>query len=103
MTMHHRRMTIAAALVAAFFVAAPAAAEMFCTEARALARFLADHHDETPIGAGLAGNGGLVQVLVSPDGETWTIILTMPDGTACLMAAGEGWESLDPAPVGPKT
>ena len=29
--------------------------------------------------------------------------MTMPDGTACLMAAGEGWEKFDPKLFGPHT
>ena len=43
---------------------------------------------------GVAKNGGLVEVLTSGAGSTFTIILTRPDGTTCMIAAGQGWESL---------
>lgn len=92
---------VAAALVG---VATPARSESaFCAEHRTLSRFLSDRHAETPVGVGLANNGGLVQVYTSPEGNTWTIFMTMPDGTACLMAAGENWEKFDTALLGPKT
>ena len=38
---------------------------------------------------GLASNGGLLEVLTSGNGGTWTIILTMPNGVSCLVAAGK--------------
>jgi hypothetical protein len=32
--------------------------------------------------------------LTTGDGGTWTIILSSPNGTSCLVAAGEGWRGL---------
>jgi len=43
---------------------------------------------------GLANNGGVVQILSSLSGTSWTIILTMPNGVTCMIAAGENWEAL---------
>ena len=43
---------------------------------------------------GLANNGGVIEILSSKTGNSWTIILTMPNGTTCMIAAGENWESL---------
>ena len=43
---------------------------------------------------GLANSGGVIEVLSSKTGESWTIIITMPDGNTCLIAAGENWEAL---------
>ena len=42
---------------------------------------------------GLTNNGGVIEVLSSKTGERWTII-TMPNGTACMIAAGEKWEAI---------
>jgi hypothetical protein len=36
-------------------------------------------------------NGGLVEVLSTGNGTTWSIIVTTPTGMSCLVAAGEGW------------
>ena len=42
---------------------------------------------------GLAANGNLLEILVSPRG-TWTIIITGPNGIACGVATGENWENV---------
>jgi len=41
---------------------------------------------------GIANYGGLVEILSSQSGTSWTIILTMPNGVTCMIAAGENWE-----------
>ena len=43
---------------------------------------------------GLSNNGGVVEILTSPEGDTWTIIITMPNGLSFLIAAGENWEKM---------
>ena len=55
---------------------------------------LASKYGEQPIGRGVAGTGGLIEVLTSGDGKTWTIIVTRPDGWACLVAEGQGWRTI---------
>ena len=41
---------------------------------------------------GLANNGGIIKVLLSNVGDSWTIINRMPDGTACIIAVRENRE-----------
>ena len=53
---------------------------------------LASRYSEAPVALGLAKNGGVVEVLTSGEGGTWTIIITMPDGTSCMVAACDNWE-----------
>lgn len=55
---------------------------------------LAGKYAEAPAVRWLALNGGVVELLASPDGETWSLLITMPDGMACLIAAGELWQPL---------
>ena len=50
-------------------------------------------YSETPIACGLASAGMMIEVFASEEG-TFTIIATKPDGTSCLMAAGEAWHGL---------
>ena len=57
-------------------------------------RHLANKYSEAPVAVGMAENGGVIEVLTSTEGGTWTIIITMPDGTSCMVAAGEDWEQL---------
>ena len=46
---------------------------------------------------GLAGQTRIVEVFVSDETGSWTITVTSPDGTTCLIAAGEYYETLPPA------
>ena len=55
---------------------------------------LSNGYSENATAMGLSSNGGVVEVLTSPKGNTWTIIITMPNGVSCLIAAGESWETL---------
>ena len=54
---------------------------------------LSSQHREKPIAMGLAVNGSVLEVLASKDG-TWTILITSPNGTSCVVAAGDSWEAL---------
>ncbi len=54
--------------------------------------FLERRYQETPVALGITSGGGLVEVLTTDDGKTWTIIVTRPDGWACLVAAGDDWQ-----------
>ncbi len=56
---------------------------------------LAQKYREAPIAVGVTNSGGLVEVLTTGDGNTWTIIVSNPDGMSCLVAAGEGWRKID--------
>jgi len=44
---------------------------------------------------GLASNGSIVEVIASESGETWTIIVTPPEGKSCVVASGTFWESME--------
>jgi hypothetical protein len=78
--------------------ATPAAAQNVCTSRTEVAKQLAGDHSETPVAAGLAASGEVVEVFSSNDGATWTIVLTRPGGISCLVATGEAWMNV-PAKV----
>ncbi len=59
----------------------------------ALAHF-ARNYKELPKAAGLTDAGNLIEVLSTSNGSTWSIIITTPNGTSCLVAAGESWQEL---------
>lgn len=65
-----------------------------CTKRTDVVKHLANKYSEAPVAIGLANNGGVIEVLSSKEGSSWTIIITMPNGTACMIAAGENWESV---------
>ncbi len=61
---------------------------------------LEQKYGEVPVASGVA-NGALIELLTAKDGMTWTIILTSPKGISCLIASGDGWQPLAPAPTDP--
>lgn len=71
----------------------PAHAAEGCGDRKAILHALADRYDEAPVAAGVASNGIVVEVLTSPDGKSWTIVASNPDGTSCLLAAGDDWQN----------
>ena len=88
-----------AAVVAAYllalwaFLAPPAAAQTQCGPRDAVLRVLARDYHEGVAGRGLAVNGQMVEVTVSPKGG-WSIIVTSPQGVTCIAATGTGWEAV---------
>ncbi len=94
----------AAALAVALVVGfrATASAQSVCTTRAEVTKQLDSRYSETPVSIGLARNGGVIEVFSSGDGSTWTMIITMPDGLSCMLAAGEAWENLPALLRGPK-
>ena len=66
----------------------------------AMLRHLEMRYSEVPAAVGMANNGNLVELLLAPDGLTWTIVLTLPRGVSCLIASGEDWQMLAPPKLG---
>ncbi|WP_119458470.1 hypothetical protein [Rhodospirillaceae bacterium SYSU D60014] len=87
-----RRLALLIVLLAlpASAVAEPTA----CSKRTEVVAHLAKKFKEAPAALGLASNGGLLEVLTNGNGSTWTIIVTMPNGISCLVAAGEDWQNL---------
>lgn len=69
-------------------------AEIVCAEREALLTSLSREYAEAPKELGLANNGNVVELLTTRDGRTWTMLMTRPDGTSCVIAAGEAWEAV---------
>lgn len=72
-----------------------------CAKRADVLKHLSAKYSETPIGIGLANNGGVIEVLTSADGATWTIIITLPNGPTCMVSAGENWQRV-PVETGEK-
>lgn len=71
----------------------PAVAQNLCGERVDIIDTLKKRYQEVPVSMGLAGNGGVVEIFASTKGS-WTILVTRPTGVACVVSAGEAWESL---------
>ena len=78
-------------------LAGPALAqESSCGQRADVVGYLAANYSETPVGLGLTSDGNVLEVVVSRDG-TWTMIVTMPNGVSCAVAAGADWSRVTPA------
>ena len=89
------RLAFASAVILATVLSQPVAAQQpACTKRGDVVAHLGKKYSEAPVAMGLANNGGVIEVLSSKTGESWTIIITMPNGTACMIAAGENWEAI---------
>lgn len=89
------RTALALSVFTLLATATPTAAQQpLCTERSEVVNQLSSQYSEAPVAMGIANNGGVVEILSSKSGTSWTIILTMPNGVTCMIAAGENWESL---------
>ena len=85
------------AIAAALFLGASGALAQSqqCDQRQKVLGHLAQKYQEMPVAVGVTSSGGLVEVLSTGDGDTWTIIVSQPNGMSCLVAAGEGWRTLE--------
>ena len=58
---------------------------------------LTNHYGEQRTGAGLTPNNGMMEIYASEEKGTWTVLITMPSGMSCLLAAGQDWQGGPPA------
>jgi len=85
------------------FLSSAAQAQPQCDKRDKVLGLLAEKYKEAPVALGVTNNGGLVEVLSTNEGTTWSIIVTAPDGKSCLVAAGEGWRALEQVALDPET
>ncbi|WP_114094515.1 hypothetical protein [Thalassospira xiamenensis] len=94
-----RTLWIALVAVLFFWLSHPTFAALVCGDrAKVIASLLA-HYAEEPVAVGVTSNGGVIEVLSAPDGQTWTILFTRPDQVTCLLASGESWQDIAPVPA----
>ena len=65
-----------------------------CAKRDMIVERLATKYGESRQSAGLNQNNGMVEVFASDETGTWTILVTMPNGISCLMAAGKAWQGV---------
>ena len=72
----------------------PAVSQSVCMARAEVEKQLGTNHAESPVALGLANNGSVFEVFATADGAAWTMIITLPNGTSCLFAEGEAWETV---------
>ena len=65
-----------------------------CAERSVVLNELSAKYRETRRAVGLAANNTMMEMFASADTGTWTMTVTMPNGTTCLVASGDGFETV---------
>ncbi|PKR57514.1 hypothetical protein [Thalassospira lohafexi] len=93
------------ACVAVLFLwpSVPISAGPVCGDRAKVIASLSDKYAEAPVAVGVTANGGVIEVLTSPNGESWTILFSYPAGPSFLVASGEAWQDIKPVLTGPGT
>jgi hypothetical protein len=93
----------AAATAAALVLAPVSAAEqgVTCGSHDAIVAYLKQNYSENRQALGLTMDGALIELYVSAGG-TWSVLLTVPHGASCLIAAGSDWHTIPPPAAGPE-
>lgn len=68
-----------------------------CHDYRSIVETLDKRYGESPVSLGRQSNGHMLQIFTSPASGSWTILSVSPDGIGCIIAAGHGWRSREPA------
>ena len=79
------------AVAAVPFLISSASAQARCGPRDKIVKALGENFKEAPIGIGITEPGQVVELFASSSG-TWTMVVTAPNGTSCLVAAGESWD-----------
>lgn len=75
-------------------------AQAACFErAQIIARLQAEYGEQRS-GGGVQNAQSVIEVLVSPESGTWTILRTGANGMACILVSGTNWRDFEPEPVG---
>ena len=53
---------------------------------------LKDEFQELQGAYGLVGDKAILELFLSPQGATWTLVITDVSGKSCILAAGDSWE-----------
>jgi hypothetical protein len=83
----------ALAVLAGTVGTSPAEAARICGDRHQILEQLKQEHNERPNALGLSADGGVLEILVSPEGG-WTILVTYPERQTCVVAVGRAWEPL---------
>lgn len=92
--MMHRFLFLTAFALMAYPQISPAQmADVICDESQRLEQQLRANRDTKPLGHGLRDPDTLMQVWVTPGTGSWMLVQRYSNGTSCIVAMGENWES----------
>ena len=91
------RYLLAVALIAVFLVPEAQAQAPPCSTRSEVASALEKGYGEYATAMGLSSDGNVLELFVTPDGSTWTMVVTFPNnGMSCPVSAGKAWGKVKP-------
>lgn len=85
------------ALLLTLFTSPTEAQQGQCFPKEAVVQNLGKEYGETPIWEGVNPQA-LIQIFVNQETRSWTIVGITPQGLACLLSSGDGWEPIPYVP-----
>ena len=79
------------------------AAPAKCGDRSKLIEVLKDRYKEFPVALGISQKSTEAFEVYASESGTWTVLMTMSNGLACVMAAGHSWQDLPKQVAGPVT
>ena len=77
------------------FASSSSAQNMRCADRNEVIDKLHKKYGETRQSIGINRTSGVVETYASHETGTWTILLTLPNGQTCMIAAGENYEVVE--------
>jgi hypothetical protein len=68
-----------------------AQAQTVCGKRAEIIKNLSDKYNEKSTSLGIVNGTNVVELLTSPGGKTWTIIVSEPSGRTCFVSSGSDW------------
>ena len=70
-----------------------AQAQANCDDRAKIVKWLAESYKEQPRWRGITARSMMMELFVSPQEDTWTLLVSQANGISCMVASGDG--SLD--------
>jgi hypothetical protein len=73
--------------------------QAFCMKHSDFVAEAANEFQETLVGFGILSNKRIFGVFASPQGATFTVVFTTPEGLTCPIGTGHNWQNVFPPPT----
>jgi hypothetical protein len=97
---HKLLSNVAYAAIAVATLSASATASMaqpaVCGPRADVVAWLEERFSENPVGFGLIGNHTVLEIHVSEETGSWTVLTTGVEGFSCMVSAGHSWTRIEP-------
>ena len=99
-----KKLLLIGAIIIASFLSTDGVAQNvgLWAERKAVVDALHHTYGEVPRQLGITADGAVLEIFTTPQGETWSITVTLPNGMTRVIATGENWMVVPAKTVGEK-